>query len=131
MEIALNLIWLLLAVVIVRLWVRHAPLDGVGLRSQIGAVTLLIVILFPVISVTDDLQLAQNPAEDDTYTCLRRNSTLVSAHSIFPATSTFPASVLTEFPFVYLRYVATGRLPVGTPDNPALSAIQNRPPPVA
>jgi hypothetical protein len=131
MEIVLNLIWLLLAVVIVRLWVCYAPQEGASRRTQIGALAMLILFLLPVISVTDDLQAAQNLAEDDTYACLRRSSTVASPHSIFPAASTLSSLAFAEFPVVYLGLVVAGHLPVGTPNNPALSAIQNRPPPAA
>jgi hypothetical protein len=131
MEIVLNLIWVLLGALIVRLWISYAPQEGATRRTQIGALAMLILFLLPVISVTDDLQAAQNLAEDDTYTCLRRNSTAVSPHSLFPATSALPSLAFTELPVVYLGLVAAGHLPVGTPDNPALTAIQSRPPPAA
>jgi hypothetical protein len=129
MEIALNLVWLLLAAVIVRLWISFAPRKGASLRTQIGALAMLILFLLPVISVTDDLQAAQNLAEYDTYACLRRNSTVVSPHSIFPATAMLPVFMFTELSFLCFCSVAPGHLPVGTPNNPALAAIQNRPPP--
>jgi len=131
MEIVLNLIWVVLAAVIVRLWISFAPQRGASRGTQIGALAMLILFLLPVISVTDDLQALQNLAEYDTYTCLRRNSTVVIPHSFFSAAASLPSPMFTELPFVYLRLVAPGHLPVGTPDNPALTAIQNRPPPAA
>jgi hypothetical protein len=128
MEILLNLVWVLLAIVIVRLWLRDVPREGASRRTQIAALAMLILILFPVISVTDDLQAAQNLAEDDTY--LRRDPT-VSPHSTFPAVAMLPRSTFTEFSFVYLWIKAPGHLPALTVHNPALTAIHNRPPPAA
>jgi hypothetical protein len=63
MELVLNLVWVLLATVIVRLWICHAPNHCVRKRTQVAALLLLLLVLFPVISVTDDLQAMQNPAE--------------------------------------------------------------------
>ena len=56
MELALNLVWALLAVSLVRLWLRHASLNAANARTQIAALAMLIVIMLPVILVTDHLQ---------------------------------------------------------------------------
>ena len=69
MELVLNLAWAFLASIMVGLWLRLAVRTGVNLRMQFVALAVLLLILFPVISVTDDLQVAQNPAEAD---CLVR-----------------------------------------------------------
>jgi hypothetical protein len=129
MEIVLNLVWVLLAAVIVRLWLRHAPCDGVSRWTQVAAVAMLIVILFPVISVTDDLQTAQNPAELDC--CARRNHAVSSSHSIHPMAAALPQPVFAEPTFGFLRLVASSSFPFPIVDNPALAPIQNRPPPAA
>jgi hypothetical protein len=50
--------------------VAALPAAGATRRTQMVALAVLILILFPVISVTDDLQAIQNPAEVDS--CLRR-----------------------------------------------------------
>lgn len=131
MEIALNLIWLLLAAIIVRLWFRHAPKDGVSRMTQIAALAMLILILFPVISVSDDLIAARNFAEDDIFVHLRRNSTVVTPHSIVPATFAVPASAPVGLSFVLLGLIALGFLQVRASSNPALISIENRPPPSA
>lgn len=129
MEITLNLVWMLLAAVIVRLWVCHAPSEGASRRTQLAALAMLIFILFPVISMTDDLLAAQNPAEDDMY--LRRDHSAVSPHSIFPAAAVLSPSMFTELSFVFLYFNESGHFFAPTVDNPALTAIQNRPPPAA
>jgi len=63
MELVLNLAWALSAVVFFCIWLRHARHAGADRRTQLVALAVLILILFPVISVTDDLQAMQNPAE--------------------------------------------------------------------
>jgi hypothetical protein len=128
METTLNLAWVLLAVVLVRLWVRHAPRKGASQRMQVAALAVLILILFPVISVTDDLVAAQNPADVEIY--MRRGHTAGSQHFIFPVVATLPPVVFAGLFFGYQRLAAPSRLPVPTVDNPALAGIQNRPPPI-
>lgn len=67
-EVLSNLIWLVVAVVLIACWLvglrqksARSLLPAIGL--QLVAVALLAVILLPVISVSDDLQAANTPAE--------------------------------------------------------------------
>jgi hypothetical protein len=129
MEIVLNLVWMLLAAVSVRLWLRYASREGASRRTQVAALAMLTVILFPVISVTDDLQTAQNPAEID---CgARRNHEVSCSHSIHPMVAAVSPQVFDEPSFGFLRFVVSSSFPVPTVYNPALAPIQNRPPPAA
>jgi len=96
---------------------------------QFVALLVLLLILFPVISVTDDLQVAQNPAEPDC--CLRRDHVVSNAHSVFPAVAALPAPVFAEFPLAILYSAVPGDRPVRVAGIPALDSIQSRPPPVA
>ena len=129
MELFLNLAWGALAVVIVRLWMLHAPPEGASRRTQIAALTMLILILFPVISVTDDLQAAQNPAEDDI--SMRRDHATANPHSIFPVAAGLPNANPAEISLGYIGYFVPSGTFVPSVDNPALFPVQNRPPPVA
>jgi hypothetical protein len=90
---------------------------------------VLILILFPVISVTDDLQVIQNPAEVDS--CLRRDHAISHPHSIFPAIAALPLPALAELPFGFLQRVALSRSPAPIVDHPGLRTVRNRPPPFA
>jgi hypothetical protein len=90
---------------------------------------MLIAILLPVISVTDDLQALQNPAELNC--CARRHHAVFCSHSIFPAAATLPPPVFAELSFGFLRYAAPNNRPAPLVEIPALASIQNRPPPVA
>jgi len=79
-------------------------------RARMQIVTLsgsLIVILFPVISVTDDLGAAQNPAE--LACCASRHHAALCTHSIFPADATLPPLVFAELSFGLLRFNRTGQ----------------------
>jgi hypothetical protein len=129
MELALNLAWALLAIAGLSLWPRFAPRAGATRRTQFVALAVLILILFPVISVTDDLLASQNPAEADS--CLRRGYIVHAAHSIFPLAAAVPLPFFAGLSFGFLHTGAPGHLPTPHVDHPGLAGIQNRPPPAA
>ena len=128
-ESTLNFAWALLAAGMLILWLRHTRNNDASRWTQFAALAMLILILFPVISVTDDLLALQNPAETESY--LRRDHAAVSPHFIVPVLAALPPSVFSGiFPGV-LGLVAPSLRPAPAVDNPAMAAIQNRPPPVA
>jgi hypothetical protein len=134
MELFLNLAWVLLAALMMSLWPRFAPRTGPDgrvkdLRMQFVALAVLLLILFPVISVTDDLQAIQNPAETDSG--LRRDHVIASPHSIFPAIAALPLAIFAGLLSGLPRFTGTRNLRVPAIDHPALASIQNRPPPAA
>jgi hypothetical protein len=134
MELTLNLAWVVLAALMFCLWLHFASRTGLerrieNRRAQFVALAVLILILFPVISVTDDLQAIQNPAETDT--CQRRDYVVCNAHSIFPPVASLPLPIFAQLSFGILRIAAPSRLPAPVIDHPALASIQNRPPPAA
>lgn len=127
MELALNLAWALLAVSTLGLWLRFGP--RTERQRQFVALTMLLLILFPVISVTDDLQLPLNPAEADC--CLRRDQVVTNPNSILPFISGLPEACLTCLFSGSPRLVALGTLSLPMMDEPALAPIQGRAPPAA
>ncbi len=129
MELFLNSAWALLAVVFVGLWLRIEQRDHADRRLPFIALVMLILILFPVISVSDDLQSLQNPAETDT--CQRRDHLASCPHFLFPAITALPEPVFPDLTFGFQRFTGPLNLPIIAIDNPALDAIQNRPPPAA
>jgi hypothetical protein len=129
MELILNLGWVLLGALLFCLWLRFGSRTGTRRRTQFVALAVLVMVLFPVISMTDDVFAVQNPAEADS--CLRRDHGFCAAHSIFPATAILPPPVLAELSFGFLRFVAPPNYSVPVVDHPGLKVIQNRPPPVA
>ena len=129
MELALNFAWALSSAVFFGVWLRHSRHIGADRCMQLVALAVLVLILFPVISVTDDLQAMQNPAEADC--CLRRDQVVCNAHSIFPSTVAVLQLDLPELSFAFVQLAAISNLPAPVVDHPALAPIQNRPPPVA
>ena len=130
MEIILNLAWAVLTIFMVWAWIRTDGRTGHSRGGQIVAITLLVAILFPVISVTDDLMAAQNPAETDT--CLRRDHLLpFHAHTPLPVVALPATPTFTGVAFGPSRYVSLQSLMPRSADHPELASIQNRPPPTA
>ncbi len=94
------------------------------------ALAVVILILLPAISMTDDLVAAQNPAEIDC--CVRRNHDHgTSPHSITPATPAIPLPSFTGISLAFVGMAAPSNLPSPFVENPCLASIQNRPPPAA
>lgn len=129
MELTLNLGWLALALYMVWAWLRHAPEKGADRRTQIVALALVILILLPAISMTDDLMAARNPAEVDT--CVRRDYHWVSPHSIVPAAAALAVSLFSGLWLGEVRGAAVRPMPLRLLKAPALSSIESRPPPAA
>jgi uncharacterized protein YybS (DUF2232 family) len=129
MEIFLNLAWVVLALSSICLWARFERRTGTERRLPIVALLMLIVILFPVISVTDDLWSLHNPAETD---ILQRRD----HHDVSPNTVAVASPYLCEPKFaeivLVVRHIGTVECrPVSSPPSAPFAAIQNRPPPLA
>jgi hypothetical protein len=134
MELALNLGWVAVAAAMFCLWPRFAARTRPGQqtqnrRMQFVALAVLVLILFPVISVTDDLQALQNPAEADC--CLRRVHVVPNTNSVFPPVAALPVPVFAELTFNIVRLANPGRLSAPIVDHPGLASIDNRPPPAS
>jgi hypothetical protein len=126
-ELALNLVWAVLAVIGLLSWLRLAPSSGTSRCMQFAALAMLILILFPVISESDDLWAVQTPAETDS--SLRRDHQAANPHSIFSGAAALPVAAFEPFSFGFQGDVVLTSLPAPAVKNPALSSIQNRPPP--
>lgn len=129
MEFFFNFVWALLSAAILCIWLRIDNRRSDERRLPLVAVGLLIVLLFPVISVSDDLQAAQNPAEVES--SLRQDHKATAAHSILFAVAALPPCVYPGMPFRFLGVTAPTMISAPLVDNPAMAAIQNRPPPGA
>lgn len=129
MELFLNLLGISVAMAFVCLWLRQASFPGSDRKTQFVALVLLILILFPVISVTDDLLAAQNPAETDS--CVRRD---YATHGVQPAPqllAILPAPLVVAHRFGFLGFAGPDAHPLPTLSAPATAPIENRPPPTA
>jgi hypothetical protein len=129
MELALNLEWMALVTAMCWLWARHARREGSERSAQFVSLVLVLGIMFVVITMYDDMAMAQNPAETRCFQ--REDDSGVHAHDPFhPVVALTPTSAA-EIPFNTICVAAPGSLLVPTMKVPALSSIQNRPPPAA
>ncbi|HEY6489507.1 MAG: hypothetical protein WCC26_15395 [Terracidiphilus sp.] len=129
METFLNLAWAGLALAGVCTWLRIEKRAGAQRRLPLLALAMLIVILFPVISVSDDLWSLQNPAEMDT--CQRRDHLGGRVHAVFPGSAAIPEPVFAQLSLGFTGSEILFYAPVLFVDTSALSEIESRPPPVA
>ena len=127
MELFLNFAWALVAICSVGLWFRLGRREGVERRGSLIAVFILIVILFPVISVSDDLWSAQNPAETDT--CLRRDHQGYCSHLLTAGLAFSPRVADVEPGFGFQDYLVWHSSSPRVIEKPALDGIESRPPP--
>ena len=129
MELILNLVWGFLAIASICLWARVERTDCAERRPQLVALLMLIVVLFPVISVSDDLWSIQNPAETDS---VQRSDQLASpTHSIFPAVATICISAFAGMRLGYLRSSLPAPSQPLIHTTPPPARILSRPPPAA
>jgi len=129
MEWFLNLGWMVLAAAMCWLWVHYRRRDRRGHTVQLVSLALVMVMMFVVITMYDDMAMAQNPAETR---CFQVKDEL-SAHrhaSFHPVMASTPL-LAQELPFYTLCFPVPGSLLVPTVRIPVLSSIQNRPPPAA
>jgi hypothetical protein len=127
MELALNLGWTAMAIAMCCLWARYASHEGPGRRVQFIALALVLVTMFVVITMYDDMAMAQNPAETRCF----QNDDRFGAHmhaTLHPAVALAPTFAV-EIALNSFRFAGKGNLPVPTMRANGLSSIQNRPPP--
>ena len=126
MELILNLTWALTATAMSLLWLRFGLRTG-SRRIQAVSLVILLLVLFPVISVSDDLVSLQNPAEVDSWG--RRNHEMASMISLVPhVVAAFLFSAADQQPSAQHLSVLQDA-PTCPCDHPALASIANRPPP--
>ena len=130
MELALNLEWVALAALMCWLWVRHARREGPGRRVQFIALALVLVAMFVVITMYDDMAMAQNPAETR---CFQQREDELGTHvhaPLHPVAALIP--IFSARPsFDSSHSAVLGNLLAPALKVPATSSIQNRPPPAA
>jgi hypothetical protein len=128
MEQLFNLVWMFVATASIYLWLKRGRRNPKNGRSSLVGLAMLALILFPVISVSDDLWCLQNPAETDSYH--RRDHGVGSSHQHFPASTALPESIGPELNFGFQRIDVPRVAELALAINPAFGFIENRPPPV-
>jgi len=132
LELFLNLAGVCVALALVCLWLwgtRTGCAPGGNRATQFIAMALLILIIFPIISVTDDLLAAEKVAETDSL--LRRGHELAGTHAAIPLAACPGEAALLLQPRMKWHRIAALVLPHRVPSEPALAPIENRPPPNA
>jgi glucan phosphoethanolaminetransferase (alkaline phosphatase superfamily) len=125
----LNLEWVVLATLMCWLWARHARREGSRRQVQFIALALVLANMFVVISMYDDMAMAQNPAETRSFQ--REDDLGAHAHApLHPVVASTP-TLAAEIPFNTFRFTVPGSPLVPTVKVSVLSSIQNRPPPAA
>lgn len=129
MELVLNLVWVIVAVAGLVFWLRDDHPSRANRSTQLVVLAMLVLILFPIISVSDDLWAAQNPAEADS--SFRRDELAGHLHTI-----AFPVAIVPHAEQVDFSLAVLGHLPprdriVPTPQAPARHILFSRPPPAA
>lgn len=127
MEPIFNFAWALVAIASVVIWLHQGRRKAESKRASAVGLALLVVILFPVISVSDDLWSLQNPTESDSFH--RRDHVDGSLHPQFVAASSLPETFGPELLFATWRVGVTQPVATSTVENPALGPVENRPPP--
>ena len=103
MELVLNLGWVVLATLMCWLWVHHhAPRKGSGRRVQFIALALVLAMMFTVISLYDDMAMAQNPAEASCFQ--REDFSGARAHAMQHPVANFTQPLFSE-PSVEVFYL--------------------------
>jgi hypothetical protein len=86
MEILLNLAWAVGSLALIWIWLRGTASNPAPRRTQILALAMVVILLLPVISLSDDLMAMQGPAETDS--SLRKAQHPADSHPV-PASSPF------------------------------------------
>jgi len=129
MELILNIGWALIAIWMVCTWMWTTPRGTNQRRAKAVNLAVIIMMLLPAISMTDDLIAAQDPAE--VVSSLRRDHDSSPAHSIVPTAAALPTPNFAGLSIAVVGMAAPSHLSAPIVDHPALTTIQNRPPPSA
>jgi hypothetical protein len=129
-ELFLNIAGAFAAVALICVWLwceRSTRGNRASRKTQLVALALLILIIFPVISVTDDLLAVANPAETDVLS--RRDLKLPGWLDAIPAVLPPGEGVLAQSAATHSRQIAWLEFQVSVPAGPTLAPVENRPPP--
>lgn len=130
MHSVLNLEWVVLATLMCWLWLRHpARCKGRGRWAQAVSLSLVLVTMFVVITVYDDMAMAQNPAETSCFA--REDLSGARAHVMLHQVAKFNQLLFSETYCEAFYLGVAGNPPAPVLQPPALGSIQNRPPPAA
>jgi hypothetical protein len=135
MELILNLLWLTLAVPAIWLWQRHlarAASQNVSARRALLLLGCALVLLFPVVSATDDLHPLRPDMEEEPGISKRFvKATADRFHCKSPGAGSAPLLLLQfRWPHSLERRENIATTPVIFPKEAKLSILRSRAPPV-
>jgi hypothetical protein len=128
MELLLNLAWALLSIGLIGMWLRGSGSNPAPRHLQGMALAVVVLLLLPVISLSDDLMAAQGLAETDT--CLRRAHDCDCGHHPVPPV-TLPEEITREVAVTGLSCEFLTDESGGQPSSFQGHALFGRPPPSA
>jgi hypothetical protein len=128
MEIVLNVAWAICSLGLILYWARTSASNPVPRGRQIFALAMVVLLLLPVISLSDDLMAMQGPAETDS--CLRRVLQTSDAHpSVVPTSFALPEEIVAALSFSCpLQEIPQDSTPA-IPASFLIRALDSRPPP--
>jgi len=130
MEMILNLAWALCGLGLFWFWMRVGASNSVSRKTQILALGMAVLLLLPVISLSDDLMAMQGPAESDM--CLRRVLHADESHpSVVPHAMALPEQLFTALSMGGLPQKAVQSYRVTPPRTFFTRSLDRRPPPQA
>jgi hypothetical protein len=130
MEIILNIAWVICSLGLIWLWARNTASNPVQPKTQILALAMVVLLLLPVISVSDDLMAMQSPAETDTY--LRKAVHPDDIHPLVTPTSfALPEESVTELSMIGYTQDAMHDYRLAPPSTFLILSLDIRPPPQA
>jgi len=130
MEIVLNIAWAICSLGLIWFWFRSSASNRVPRKTQVLALAMVVLLLLPVISLSDDLMAMQGPAETDT--AMRRASHSDEGHPpVVPTSFALPEQVFALLPLSGYSQVAVQNASLA-PAPPVLTrSLDRRPPPQA
>jgi hypothetical protein len=128
MEIILNIAWVACSLGLIWFWNRSAVSNSVPRRTQILALAMIVLLLLPVISLSDDLIAMQGPSETDIG--MRRALHSDEMHpSTAPASFALTEEVVTALSLSWLSQDAMQDYRLTPPSALLTRSLDSRPPP--
>jgi len=130
MEIVLNIAWLLCSLGLIWFWARSNRSGRIPRKTQMLALAMVVLLLLPVISLSDDLMAMQGPAEADT--SMRKALHTDEGHLQMPPTSfVLPELVFALLPLSGASQVAIQNASLAPAPPMLIRSLDRRPPPRA
>ena len=127
MELFFNFAWAFVAMASVFLWAKYGRRALRCGHSPLIGLSMLVVLLFPAISMSDDLWSLRHPAETDI--CQRREHRDSASLAQFQIPAVLPNPIGLELNFQFGRIDQPRRVESAAVAAPALGPLANRPPP--